>query len=207
VSEGIQNFTNVITALAALGGVSIAGFGLFTWKAQAKWNTDTELARKLLVLMFKHKDEIAQVRSPTFYANDEKAALAGVELPEDADERHFIAIQRIYQHRFDKVSEIRSQIYPLLLEVEAIWGRSARDLFQPIWKLESELGGIIRIYLRSIDPKRPEYERDAAQRSLDKRRDIMYDTLEEEDDDFKKDYSVAMRKIEEFIRPKLGRFK
>ena len=48
-SDELANFASVITVLAALGGVVIAGLGLRTWKSQGIWHADNDLARRLLI--------------------------------------------------------------------------------------------------------------------------------------------------------------
>jgi hypothetical protein len=53
--DGLTNFTNIVTVLAAFGGVVIAGFGLWTWKEQIRWQQGRGLAVSLL-------QAIAQIR-------------------------------------------------------------------------------------------------------------------------------------------------
>jgi hypothetical protein len=204
-SAAISALANLLIAGAAIAAAIAAFMGLSTWKAQNVWVADKELARNILIMMYKHKDAIANVRHPVIFSNETEAALVGVEVPKNEEEKRFLETAKVYERRWATVSEVRSQAYPLLLEVEAIWGKSERDLFQQIWELEAELFVVIKGYVRSINPKNSKAERDAASKGLSRRRDIMYDSLEADDDVFKKDYAAAMRRLEDFLRPKLGR--
>ena len=112
------------------------------------------------------RDAIANVRDPAIYSNETEAALVGVEVPKNEEEKRFFETAKVYERRLATVSEVRSQTYPLLVEVEAIWGKSERDLFETIWELERELYFFIKGYLRSINPNNTQAERDAASKSL-----------------------------------------
>lgn len=204
-AAAISALANVLLAGAAISAAIAAFLGLSTWKAQNIWAADRELARNILILMYKHKDAVANVRHPAIFTNETEAALVGLEVPKTEDEKRYLGTAKVYEKRWAAISELRSQIYPLLLEVEAIWGRPARELFQPVWQLETELLIVIQSYLRAINPSNSGPAREAAENSLRRKRDIMYDTLEDDEDGFKRDYAVAMRAIEDFMRPKLGR--
>jgi hypothetical protein len=194
-------------AVAAGAAAFTAWKGLDAWKVQNTWAVDTDLARKLLVLVFRHKDVLAQVRHFAVFRSEADASVIGDAAPKTEDERRYLEIASAYEKRWEKLAEVRAEIYPLLLEAEAIWGKKARELFYPIWTLETELKVVIQTYLRATNPKESSEVREAASRSLSKKRDIMYDSFgdEDEEDVFKKDYSLAMETIESFMRKKLGR--
>jgi hypothetical protein len=204
VSEGVENFTNIITALAALGGVGIAGMGLSTWKAQAKWNTDSELAKSILVLLFKHIDSMKNVRFIAIWSDEIEEATKGKELPKDDRHRRFNEHVSVYQARWKKVQEIRSQLYPLIIEGQALWGVSFKDKFGDLWKLENELLNAVRLHLEQMNPSHDAQTQHEFYKIRKEKRDILYLT-DEATDTHLADYMKALAPIEDYLRGKLGR--
>lgn len=202
--DGFTNFVNTMTVLAAVGGVGAAWLGLFTWKAQSKWNVDNQVAHRILVLLYRHKDALGSVRNPALRSSEVDSALNGKEVPEDRNLKNHLESSAVYQRRWDKVREIRADIYPNLLEGQALWGKEFLDLFRPIWKLEAELAGVVRNYIDASDPSAEEETRREYSRILKGKRDILFDTLSD-DDEFRGDHEKQLFPIENFLREKLGR--
>jgi len=193
-----------LLTLAALVGSVTAFRGLNTWKSQITWETDHKLARGLLKLLFQHRDAIATVRHPAIFSAEAEAAVKDQE--DDKGGRstlRFREIVAVYEKRWERISEVRSELYPMLLEADVLWGSEPKDLVKPIFDLELELRIVIQTYLRSISPTNSKDAKRAASNSLRKRRDIMYDILTE-DDEFRADYETALEPVEMFLRGKLG---
>jgi len=102
------------------------------------------------------------------------------------------------------VQKERTNLYADLLEAEALWGLDLKNLFRTIYELEHELFAYIRLYLRVINPDDSEGSRQAYKKILGNKRDIMYDDLGDEDDDYKKEFREGVEKIEEYLKPKLS---
>ena len=62
--------------------------------------------------------------------------------------------------------------------------------------MEHELAISIRHYLTVCNPDTEKASRDAVRKIQDKRRDIMYDDLSDEGDEYKKDFAAAIESIE-----------
>ena len=90
-----------------------------------------------------------------------------------------------------------------MLEADVIWGEQLRSISRSIFDLEIELKIVIENFLRASNPLNSEDARNAAENFLRKKRDIMYDSLGE-DDQFGKDYAAAFEPIEKYLRAKLG---
>lgn len=193
-----------VVAIAAGIGALTAWTGLNAWQDQQKWTLDTQLAHRILVLIYRHKDALAGVRHPAIWTGETVDAVKGKELPDDRSHRRFIETASVYEKRWSKVSEIRAEIYSQLLEAQALWGDSFKDLLSPLWKLEVELLGVVRTYLDSMDPNSNEDMRRAVQEIHRKKRDILYDMLDETDE-FRADYARQLIPIEATLRLKLGR--
>lgn len=193
-----------IVAGAACIGAITAWKGLSAWQDQQKWTLDTQLAHRILVLIYRHKDALAGVRHPAIWSGETVAAVKGKDLPDDRDHRRYFETASVYEKRWSKVAEIRAELYSQLLEAQALWGDSFKDLLEPLWKLEVELLGVVRTYLDSIDPTSHDERRRAASEIHRKKRDILYDMLDDSDE-FRADYARELIVVETALRSKLGR--
>ncbi len=120
------------------------------------------------------------------------------------EQMRFYGTSKAYQARWDKVQIERTSLYADLLEAEAIWGVELKELFKKVFDLEHELFTRIRHYIELINPDTAEASKEAI-RNIDKKaRDIMYDDLSDEPDEYKKDLVSAIEKIEKYLKPKLS---
>ena len=202
--NGLENFANVVTVLAALGGVFIAWLGLNTWKAQSKWNLTADLARKILVLIYKHKDAMSGVRNPAIWSGETIEATAGKALPTNPDEKQFAEMVCVYERRWELIKSVRSELYPLLLEGNAIWGEGFPGRFKALWTHQGELRLVVEDHLESMNPRQAREWRDEARKRANEGRGILYDRLADTDE-FSQQLDTARKPIEEFLRQWLGR--
>lgn len=202
-NELVTLIKDLILSGAAIAGSVIAIKGLSTWKRQLKGQSEYELSRRLLVTVFKYRDAIAGVRHPAMWA---------YEMPSPPEEKSknmshkqisFYGTSKAYQARWEKVQAERTSLYADLLESEAIWGDELKKLFKTLFNLEHELFTSVRHYVELINPDTEEASKEAI-RNIDKnRRDIMYDDLSEEGDDYRKDFQRSVEEIEKYLKPKL----
>jgi len=116
----------------------------------------------------------------------------------------FYGTSKAYQARWDKVQTERTTLYADLLEAEAIWGTELKGLFKEVFNLEHELFTRIRNYVELINPDTDKASKEAI-RNIDKKtRDIMYDNLSDEPDEYKQELISAIEKIEKYLKPKLS---
>jgi hypothetical protein len=94
-------------------------------------------------------------------------------------------------------------LYADLLESEAIWGDELKKLFKALFNLEHELFTSVRHYVELMNPDRDEASKEAIRNIDKKRRDIMYDDLGEEGDEYRKDFQRGVEAIEKYLKPKL----
>ncbi|WP_298909821.1 hypothetical protein [uncultured Aliiroseovarius sp.] len=199
----IVAFGTLLAGSAAVWGAYSAHRGVDAWKKEKRWQSDHELARKILMLIFRHRDALATVRHPAIWSAETKEAMAGKEAFSDYSEKRFSETAAVYERRWDKVTEVRAELYPALLEADVIWGSTLKDLVAPVFELEFELKIVLQTYLRAINPNGSEATREVAQQSLREKRDIMYDTLSE-DDEFRRDYEKGQQPLEILLRAKMG---
>ena len=116
----------------------------------------------------------------------------------------FYGTSKAYQARWDKVQAERTSLYADLLEAEVIWGAELKQLFKKVFDLEHDLFTRIRHYIELINPDTSESKKEAITKIDNKARDIMYDDLSEEPDEYKKDLISAIEQIEKYLKPKLS---
>jgi hypothetical protein len=203
-SEGFENFSIVVTSLAAVVAVYVGWMGLNTWKSQIEFSTDSELAKKILVLLYRHFDSLLAVRVSPVYSSEVENPAGTRELPIEESRQHFLQKSMAYQKRFAKVSEVRAELYPLLIEGQAYWGREFQSLFDGLWKLERELELNIRLFLSLSNPDKSIEYKQSHLALFGTKRDIIHDR-DAATDLLSQDYSRELTKLEDFLRGKLGR--
>ena len=78
MAEAISLVSEVVVAIAVAVGSYVAWKGLGAWKQQLKGRADHELARRILVLLYKYRDAIDGGRNPAIWGHE-------MEVPEDAE--------------------------------------------------------------------------------------------------------------------------
>lgn len=200
-------FSVIGTVVSAIG-VGLAGWvgfsGLATWRRQNKGTADHDLSRRLLIDLYRLRDSISHVRNPVILGGEGGAA------EDEPKNLSFIQISyrntaRAYQNRFALVAEVRARLATSLIESEAVWDAELKTRFAPIFKLQHELWMNVSTYLVTANPDEKEERVRSYQKILNGRRDVLYESPLEGDDDFKKELDAALAHVEDYLRPKLIR--
>lgn len=205
-AAAISSLANILMALAACAAAVAAFMGLSTWKSQFRYKVDHDLARRALLELLRYKDAIAAVRHPAIFTPETSTAMEGKIAPENPEQQEYEEFAAVYEKRWKKVTRSRNELYPILQEIEAVWGQEARELFSPLFKLEIELLLNIRAHIRVRNPRITNVEREAARKRINKPRDVLYGDFDEEDS-FNKDFNLHQAPLEEFLRNKLDRLR
>ena len=195
---------DLVLLSAVITGAIVAVKGLGTWQKQLKGRSEYEISRRILVTLFKYRDAINGVRHPAMWGYEMPLPPESEAKEMSSEHLQHYGTSKAYQKRWDKVEEQRTTLYADLLEAEAIWGAKLQDLFKVLFKLEHELSIRIRHYLELINPDTNQNKKDAIMRIDDKSRDIMFDMLGEEPDEYKQDILDAISPIELYLKPKLN---
>ncbi len=193
---------DIAVCLAATIGAVAAILGLNTWKRQNKGQLNQDLSRRILVGLFKYRDSVYGVRYPAMWSHEMPIPPDDESKSMNPDQIRFYGVAKAYQGRWDKVSAQRASLYADLIEAEAIWGERLRELFKVLFSLEHELFMSIKIYLETTNPDTPELRRSALTEIIRSHRDIMYDGLSDNGDDYKNDFTNGVREIEKYLKPK-----
>ena len=195
--DWVSALANVAMAAAAIAAAWAAIGGINSWRKQAVWQRDHELARKLLVCQYSLRDQLYAVRNP-FMSGAEWEPQEGEEAAKTkADEKRLA-----YSRRWERFSERAREREALLLEADAIWGKGLRIFVKDLRELEHELYRTVHLYLDECSSHDEEMRRDLRELRKSKR-DILFE-LSEEKDSFRSDYAKAEVSFEDFLRGKLG---
>ncbi|MEN5258677.1 hypothetical protein [Pseudomonas protegens] len=190
----------IVTAL----GVAVAAYvglrGLSTWRRQFKVTADHELARRLLIETYKFRDGLSAVRNPMIMVYEMHVPEEGLTGDQRVDSHQ--GNVRAYTARFEKLGEAKAPLRASLVEAEAVWGKEAVDKFSIMFKLERELFISIKLYLDVTNPKNDEDDRRSYRDVIKKRRDVMYEVLDDSDV-FSADVQREISSIEAWLRPKM----
>lgn len=194
---------DLILSGVAITGAVVAIKGLGTWKRQLRGQFEYELSRRILVTLFKYRDAINGVRHPVMWAYEMPNPPEDESKSMSREHVQFHGTSKAYQARWDKVQTERTSLYADLLEGEAIWGDELKKLFKALFNLEHELFTSVRHYIGLINPDTGDASKEAIRKIDKNRRDIIYDDLSEDGDEYKKDFQRGVEEIEDYLKPKL----
>ena len=130
---------DLVTLIGAIIGLCIAWSGLRTWKRQLKGQTEYELSRRILRLCYQYRDTIRRVRDSGMSVSEYRYP-ADVRLEALNDrQRAYLGRRGAYEARWERVTTVRSDLYPELLEAEVLWDDQLNNLMKAIFELETQL--------------------------------------------------------------------
>lgn len=188
----ITAISPVVVAIAAAATAIFAWKALSTWKDQFKTKNNHELAQKLLMSIYKYRDAIANIRTPTLYMVDIHAN----------EQEKYSATCDHFQKKYDMVSECLAEIDSARVEAEAIWDS---NILSHIGAIYSFAGNLKRLIYHHLEAQNPNYSTD---QQSDHRKIVMDDKYglfdrPDKDDPFKKDLEEAITNIEKYLKEKM----
>lgn len=200
-AEIISFLKDVVVVAAPATGAIVAVKGLSTWRRQLKGQSDYNLAKDVLINLYKYRDALFFVRHPLITG-------AELKLPEGIDEKelkyaevNYLRTETAYQNRWDKVVEVRSKLLTNLVEVEALWEADLALQLKNMFEHEKELMFNISCYLRVINPSIDAEDKKFDREHVDRR--MLYDTLKDESDTFRMAFKKTLTPLEDALRDKL----
>ena len=189
---------DLIIAGAAITGSIVAAKGLSTWRRQLKGQAEYELSKRILKLTFQYRDTVCGVRNPVMWSYEMPQPPQAEEM--DRDQLKYYGTSKAYEVRCDRVTDVRQTRYPELLEAEALWGIELEKLFETLFNLQNILFTNIGYHLSLLDPNTPKTHKASINKLI--KEDVIFDTLHEEDN-FRKEFSLGVKAIEQFLKPHL----
>jgi hypothetical protein len=120
-------FIPSIGIVVAAFGVIIANRGLNTWKNQLHGQSNYELARRILVSLYKYREAIYGVRYPLIYFHEMELSQEDEKMGQKEKESY--GITKAYQTRWENVQNIKAMLSADLFEAEALWGEEIKILY------------------------------------------------------------------------------
>jgi hypothetical protein len=204
IIDNVHDLFEILGALATIIAVCVAASGINAWRWQLRATSDHDLARKILVSIYKYREAIKRIRHPMIMAS-ETSADDNEKRSENPDIERFQGMCKAYDRRFKAAGEIRVLLLSELLEADVVWGEKLRAIVSQLIKLELELSTFVRSYLMIINPSEANDMRKAHAELQKKRRDILYDDLSVEGDEFTQDFNRRLALSEQYLKDKLIR--
>ncbi|WP_422883074.1 hypothetical protein [Pantoea agglomerans] len=202
-AEFISFLKDVVVVAAPATGAWVAVKGLSTWRRQLKGQSDYNLAKDVLINIYKYRDALFFVRHPLITG-------AELKLPEGVDEKelkyaevNYLQTATAYENRWNKVVEVRSKLLTNIVEIEALWGADLAQQLKNIFVHEKDLMFNISCYLRVINPSIEAEDKKFDREHVDRK--ILYDTLKDESDTFRGAFKKTLTPLEDEMRKKLQR--
>ncbi|MGY2158580.1 hypothetical protein [Pseudomonas tolaasii] len=196
---------SIIGTIISGGAVAVAFYfgreGLHTWRRQLRGSADHDLARRLLIELYKLRDEIQRARSPAIFSF-EGVPFEGELVSEDPKQSSYAFSERAYRRRLIAMDGARNPLRATMLEAEAIWGDDLKVLMEQFFKLEREFVIYVRLYLMSIEPQQSVQGELSRHQLLEQRRNVLYD-LDSPDDVYWVEMMQALRGVENLLRARL----
>ena len=139
----------ILLLFAGIGSYS-AFYGLKAWRKQLKGKTEYELARRILLSVYKIRDGIKMVRHPFMSGGEiyEAKKKYKEQNPEINLTEKEIENYAVYENRWKAINEAFSSLNVDLLEAEVMWGNIFKDDLHSLNRLSIKLMVAIRHYLK-----------------------------------------------------------
>lgn len=135
--EPVISLTDLITTIAAIGGLIVAAIGLSTWKKQLRGTAEYELAKRLMLEVYQLRDALRSVRNPF---------LSTAEGNEDDTEDTWEITA--YSKRWESVREVLTRFQVTSLEAEVVWDDATKQPSKEMHKLIRELNATLSAFVR-----------------------------------------------------------
>ena len=174
-----------LVAVATVVGVAIAVRGLRTWRVQLAASADFDLARRLLLEVYRLRDALEQVRHPMMLARE--AAGADPDIPWEIS---------AYERRWQAVLDVQAPLQVCIYECQILWGDQIEGLKRGLMKQVATLSVAVSAFARS--------KQDAGSEDLgEEHRKVLYWGMGE--DTFGDDLRKTIASFEAYVRPHLPR--
>ena len=171
LSNGFLELTNIISNIAVTFAVIFGIIGLWTWRSEHTGKTKFEVARKMVQLSLKFRDEFRRVRYVgTFLEESFERKQRADEMP---NETKVLDEQFVRWRRLRPLQDTLRNLYEVGWEAEVILSEDDAKLVQLFEKLFQELYFAIELYFGSqLDQAKRQIEVDNEE--MTKYRNIIY---------------------------------
>lgn len=196
---------SIIGTIISGAAVAVAYYfgreGLNTWRRQLRGSADHDLARRLLIELYRHRDEIQRARSPAIFSF-ETVPFEGEVESTDPKRASYDSSARAYRRRLTAMDDARNPLQATMLEAEAVWGTGLKKLIDHVFKLEREFVIYVQIYLHALNSEISIQGSFVRHEHLLERRNVLYH-LDSPDDVYWAEMTQALHNVEDYLRARL----
>jgi hypothetical protein len=196
-------FKDLATIFAAVVAAIVAIKGYNSWKKQLRGKTEHDLARRLLLDVYRVRNAIQMVREPfiseaeTWQAIQE-ARIQVEKLDASSPQYAVLRQQAVYARRWSKVLAAFEKLEVDALEAEVLWGQTIVDSLVLLRQYTKTLQVGIWVYLRNLSGPTEDQEPGQSQEALR----IIHSRGQ--DDRFADEIKKAVEEVQNTLRPYLS---
>ena len=189
---------DVLVGLAAAAAAIFAYLGLSAWRKELKGKSEYELAKRVLMSVYRVREAFKTVRHPAIYQ---------YEYPEEMRDFHghlkreheYEGTLHVYGKRLEKMDESFKALEEQHLEAQVEWGPQYQDVIVKLRRCRSELVLAIQQLLRRA--KNPREEPTKAAELAEERSVLYHIGGDPEQDRFTSQIDEAITDFEKWLRP------
>lgn len=193
----ISDIIDIVVGISASAAAIAAWRGLYVWREENKGKTDFDVARRLLISVFRLRDAIKEARNPWIDAS---------EFPPDyrsqsaTNQQQGEAWVHVFKGRWTPIREAASEMRALTVEAEALWGSNIRCQTDKLERVAVKLRTAMDAKIRNEAGGGQDFESDKRFSKM------VHERLNEHadmPDDFSKEREDVIKEIEDLVRPHL----
>ena len=194
-------FFDVLQSVGIIIASGVAIWGINSWRREAKWKRQYELAEEVLACMYEAHQAIRIIRSPMGYSTEGTSRTIGEnETPQQTEAYNKAYISR---ERFERNKAPLEKLHSLKYRFSALFGKEYEGHFntfsQTVHNIFFASDQIARVKLGEYG-KKPEF----TNKILEESRITLYGSIKF-DDQIEKDLQDAIKKIEDLCRKVIGK--
>ncbi|WP_440871415.1 hypothetical protein [Vibrio diabolicus] len=182
---------DIVSILGTLGALVIGSLGLLTWKKQLKATHYFDLSKRTLILLYKYRAAIKNVRQPFYLPNETRTEHC----------EHQLSHCNAYNYRWQQVNSVRNLLDAEFLECSAIWDDLPTQVINQLYESEAILASCTRHHLEHLDPQS---SLDVVKYALENRDvNVLYETKGA--NEFSENLNTLVNRLEVYFKGKLAK--
>jgi hypothetical protein len=194
---------NWVVAFAAAFAAWTAHRGLSTWRDQNLWQTDNQIAQRLINDVYEYRDTVFKFRR-SYLSIEEEKELNGEEIPSPEDFDRFMNVMRpVIIARFEDLSQSVQKFRSSRRDALFHWGSDIPSELDSILDLYQEIGNLIESYYISLGSMTPDLK-DKVHKQLKEAVAVLSVKIDDKNNRTKK-LVQDVNAVEDYLRKKIGR--
>ena len=191
---------NVATIVGVLVASILGVLGFYSWRVQGRGQNSDNVARRMLVELYKFEMLFSEARVPGIYEHEvSREGDSGLFLGGDYK---FLRLELGLERRIEKLNASFSEMSTILLEARVFWGSGVRELIKELDFLKVEYEEYARLRILCANPNELEDEKLNFKDDIASRR-LVFKSEFGSQDEFGVELESAIRNMENELRLKL----